>query len=402
MPYRLPALIETIGGGSRVLIAEGEKDCDNLDALGIPATTNPMGAGKWPGMADKLNPHFTCADVIICCDNDEPGRNHANEVATSLTGIAARIRVLDIEKFWPACPPKGDISDWIAAGGTIEQIDALIERLPDWSPDAEQETAEAAADAPTIHWHGEIRPTESRTWLVQDLIPTVGKGLLSGQWGTYKTFVALDLAHAVMSGSAFLDLDVIRRGGILFVALEGQYEIPVRLQALVDHNGKIEGKAPFAWIESCPSLLADEAIDRLMKTVDQVAAKLRNDFDLPLALIFFDTMILAAGYTKDGADNDTATANAVLKAMALLSQRAGCFVLGVDHFGKAVETGTRGSSAKEGNADLVFALLGERTITGEITDTKLAIRKRRSGGSGQEFPFKPQTSTWASMRAASR
>ena len=101
-------------------------------------------------------------------------------------------------------------------------------------------------------------------------------------------------------------------------------------------------------------------------------------------------MILAAGYTKDGADNDTTTANAVLKAMALLSQRAGCFVLGVDHFGKAVETGTRGSSAKEGNADLVFALLGERTITGEITDTKLAIRKRRSGGSGQEFPFKPQ------------
>ena len=165
---------------------------------------------------------------------------------------------------------------------------------------------------------------------------------------------------------------------------------PVRLQALVDHNGKIEGNAPFAWIESCPSLLAGDAIDQLMKTVDQVAAKLRHDFDLPLSLIFFDTMILAAGYTKDGGDNDTTTTNAVFKAMTLLSQRAGCFVLGVDHFGKAVETGTRGSSAKEGNADLVLALLGERTITGEITDTKLAIRKRRSGGSGQEFPFKPQ------------
>ena len=128
-----------------------------------------------------------------------------------------------------------------------------------------------------------------------------------------------------------------------------------------------------------------------MKRLDKVAAKLKADFDLPLVAVFIDTIVLAAGYTKDGADNDTATTNVVLRTMAELATRAGCFVFGIDHFGKDVNVGTRGNSVKEGNADVVLALLGDRAITGEISSTKLAIRKRRGGANGQEFPFRPQT-----------
>ena len=43
-----------------------------------------------------------------------------------------------------------------------------------------------------------------------------------------------------------------------------------------------------------------------------------------------------------------------------MSHHTGAFVLGVDHFGKAVETGTRGSSAKEAAADTVLAMLATR------------------------------------------
>jgi len=72
---------------------------------------------------------------------------------------------------------------------------------------------------------------------------------------------------------------------------------------------------------------------------------------------------------------------------AQLSQLTGALVLGVDHFGKAVETGTRGSSAKEGRADVVLALLGDKAISGEITNTRLAVRKNRAGPGGRELPF---------------
>jgi hypothetical protein len=129
----------------------------------------------------------------------------------------------------------------------------------------------------------------------------------------------------------------------------------------------------------------------LVKRLDKAAAKMKATFGLPLVAAFIDTMVLAAGYTKDGADNDTATTNTVLRAMAGLATRTGCFVFGIDHFGKNVDVGTRGNSVKEGNADLVLALLGDRTITGEIANTKLAIRKRRGGANGQEFPFTTRT-----------
>src|SRR5262245_41400157 len=47
VPYQLPALIQAVLQGREVFIPEGEKDCSNLMRLGLAATTNPMGAGKW-------------------------------------------------------------------------------------------------------------------------------------------------------------------------------------------------------------------------------------------------------------------------------------------------------------------------------------------------------------------
>ena len=74
----------------------------------------------------------------------------------------------------------------------------------------------------------------------------------------------------------------------------------------------------------------------------------------------------------------------VLKAMA---QTLGCFVLGVDHFGKNVEAGTRGASSKEGASDLVLACLGDKSLSGSVSNTRLAVRKNRGGQQGQEYPF---------------
>jgi hypothetical protein len=140
------------------------------------------------------------------------------------------------------------------------------------------EQATAAADS-AIHWHGEIDTAASRAWLVQDLLPEVGKGLVAGQWGTYKTFTVFDIAYSVMTGTPFLGFEVARRGGVLFIALEGQSEVAIRLQGVVDHKGSGKPQpAPFAWVETCPPLLAGNAVEDLSKITDQVAAKLKADF----------------------------------------------------------------------------------------------------------------------------
>jgi hypothetical protein len=150
VPYRLPELIEALANEYLIVIVEGEKDADNLRALGVPATTNCGGANKWHS---DLNRFFAGADVVVVADNDPqatdkdgnplfhsdgrpklPGQDHAQDVARQLHGIAARIRVLDLGKQWLDCPLKGDISDWIASGGTVELLNEVIDRLQDWSP----------------------------------------------------------------------------------------------------------------------------------------------------------------------------------------------------------------------------------------------------------------------------
>src|SRR5262245_19262802 len=110
--YRLPELVEAVAAGETIYIPEGEKDADNLRAIGFAATTNPGGAKKW---RDEYSQHLRSADVVVLPDNHAEGREHGEHVIASLKGVAKRIRVLDIGKHWADCPNKGDISNWLAA-----------------------------------------------------------------------------------------------------------------------------------------------------------------------------------------------------------------------------------------------------------------------------------------------
>ena len=120
--YRLPALLEAIANEQPVFVAEGEKAVDALIKLGVPATCSPHGAGKW---RDEYSAHLKGAKIIILPDADAPGRHHAAQVAKSLTGVAASVKVLAL----PGLPEGGDAYDWIAAGGTAEKLWGLVEAL---------------------------------------------------------------------------------------------------------------------------------------------------------------------------------------------------------------------------------------------------------------------------------
>lgn len=132
--YRLPDLAAAIHKGQTIYLAEGEKDVDNLVQLGLPATTNPGGAGKWRVSYSEA---LRGAHVAILPDNDPPGRNHADVVAQALQGLAAEVRVIAL----PGLEEKGDVSDWIAGlrqqGKEAQQIrselSAQVEAASPWS-----------------------------------------------------------------------------------------------------------------------------------------------------------------------------------------------------------------------------------------------------------------------------
>jgi 5S rRNA maturation endonuclease (ribonuclease M5) len=130
--YRLPEVIAAVKAGTPVLIPEGEKDANALAGLGFCATCNAGGASrpgdrKWlPEFADVLRG----ANVFILPDKDEPGRRHAQNVAQSLFGQAARIAIVELPD--RDGKPVKDASDWLSAGGDAAELSALLDAAPEW------------------------------------------------------------------------------------------------------------------------------------------------------------------------------------------------------------------------------------------------------------------------------
>lgn len=118
--YRLPQVIQAIQTGETIYIVEGERDVHTLETLGLTATTNAGGAGKFRDThAQQL---VGASLVIVIADNDTVGIAHAQAVMAELSwiGIVSSLK-------YPADGCK-DATDHIAAG---HQIGHLKEHQPD-------------------------------------------------------------------------------------------------------------------------------------------------------------------------------------------------------------------------------------------------------------------------------
>lgn len=134
LPYRLPELLASIGP---VFVTEGEKDADRLASLGLVATCNSGGAEKFGA---DLARYFEGRRVVILQDNDKAGRDHARDVKRKLAGVAEGA-ILAL----PGLPAKGDVSDWLDAGGTVAGLLELGEAALD-APAHDPETGEILDD----------------------------------------------------------------------------------------------------------------------------------------------------------------------------------------------------------------------------------------------------------------
>jgi putative DNA primase/helicase len=140
VPYRLPELVKRTT--ENIFVCEGERDVETLEGLGLLATCNPMGAGKWRAeYSDVLRER----SVVILPDNDGPGRAHAVTVCADLLRVGCEVRIVEV-------PEGKDVSEWLGAGGTLAELQALaigqptltveaLAALPErWGLNAETET----------------------------------------------------------------------------------------------------------------------------------------------------------------------------------------------------------------------------------------------------------------------
>lgn len=127
--YRLPEL----HGCTVAYIPEGERDVHSLVDIGLPATCNAGGAGKWRADYTQQLRDAGVRKVVVLPDNDQPGRDHANDVARSCHSAGMEVKIIEL----PGLNAKGDVADWIAAGHTREDLATLVKATPLYLPDTD-------------------------------------------------------------------------------------------------------------------------------------------------------------------------------------------------------------------------------------------------------------------------
>lgn len=212
--YRLPEL----QGRRTIFIAEGEKDVDALWALGLPATTNAGGAGKWQSEHTQMLTRAGCQQVIILPDNDPPGATHGRDVARSCVAANLEVKLIPL----PDLPRKGDVSDYLARHAKADLL-AIVKDAPLFNP------ARLVTAAPPLTLTSLAdfldEPDDQVDWVVEDRIPAGSVVLFVAPPKAGKSTAARELACAVSRGESWLGWKTTPGAVWLFVFEDKRSEV---------------------------------------------------------------------------------------------------------------------------------------------------------------------------------
>lgn len=344
VPFQLHKIVES---QSPIVIVEGEKDALNLTKRGLLATCNSEGAGKW---RPELNQYFKDRQVWIIPDNDEPGRAHALKVAASLYGTARGIKMVEL----PGSPVKGDVSDFLASGKTIQDVKAALQAGQTYTPDFQFVSSAPVSEhgfsldrLPNV-WDIDA-PIE---WLVDGLFVHGAMTLVTGDSGVGKSTLSLALAGAVAQGKPFLNR-VTGRKRVLYVDGENPVSaVRERLDRL--HIPKLDNLDLWGgWVKECQPQ-GPECLPVL-----EWARKHKG-------VIIYDSLI----QFHPGSEQDSSETRQYLKLYRDLVNE-GCAVILLHHTGKGENSKQyRGSSDIKAAADQAFCL----ELIGQAEEGRSALR----------------------------
>ncbi len=424
--YRYPELLAA-PTGETVFVVEGEKDVDNLRRLGGVATCNPMGAGKWHHVSDCVPRAFAGRRVVVLPDADEPGREHATQVAQSLTPVASNVRVVEL----PARngSPIKDVSDWLAAGGTFEELQQIAtsaepgetagaapgDAFADEIKTALVDVSNALGSSVTAHRHplffdaGDLfrRDFPSTAWLVTGLITRGGLVQFGAEPKSGKTWLALEIAVAITTGTRALGDAYAARGVVAyFFAEDLDRQVRNRIRALL--AGRNLGPPALGGrLHVCPrGKTLDITRDEDLAWVVASARRLGQ-----LDLLVLDPL----RDIHSGKENESDDMANVMRRMKVLGEVLGCTVGFAHHTAKASkESGdrragqrARGSGAIHGSTDsgIYFGLRGGDGKN--VLDIGVEVEIKGAGGMGRfaarlaiedDDEQEARQATWAVMR----
>lgn len=207
--YNLPTLLAR--PDDRVYVVEGEKTADAAATLGLLTTTSAHGSN---GAAGTDWRPLGGREVVLVPDNDVPGDKYARDVAGLLAKLspAPTVRTIRLTDGWPDLPTGGDLVDIVTTdadrGEIVTKLEALI---------AAAETP--AQPGPVLIRMSDVEPREV-SWLWPGRIPLGRITLLVGRPGEGKSFITIDAAARVTTGTPWPDRAECPRGSVILISAE--------------------------------------------------------------------------------------------------------------------------------------------------------------------------------------
>lgn len=227
------------------------------------------------------------------------------------------------------------------------------------------------------------------SWIVKDIIPESGCGLLVSSPKVGKTRVAIELALGIATGTAPLGINVQQQRGVGFFSLEdGEYLFSSRMDSSLNND---EGREKYHWDghitedlnwhpqTKMPMLTnftqvdfsTDEDKQRLLLTIQK--------YDLKLVII--DTLSMAIGKADVSSSTDM---YGILKDIKTIAKATKCAIMFIHHTrkrvfekGESIQEKVLGSTALHAWVDFILSLAPPEEDDNLL---RLAIQTKMGGG----------------------
>ena len=339
--------------GSRqvVFVGEGFATCASVHEATGATVLVAFDCGNLPKVAKIAKSLYLGAKIVMAADNDQftdnnPGIKAATEAANSVHGLIVHPVFSDSEV--NAGKPT-DFNDLHVLRG----LDAVREQIEMVTAPMRETLAFEFSRADSL----ELKEIQ---WVVEDYVEADSLAQVFGDPGGGKSFVAIDIACCIASGTSWHGHEV-RKGAVFYIAGEGHNGLARRLKAWeLGNNVSLSGVPLF---KSHRAAQLYDITDAAM--VAQSIKTLVDESGLDPSMIIIDTLARNMG----GDENSTQDMNAFIQNMDIyLRQHYKCCVMVIHHSGAMDKDRSRGSTALRGALDAEYKVQldqASKTITFE-------------------------------------
>lgn len=207
-------------------------------------------------------------------------------------------------------------------------------------------------------------------WLIEDFIEDDASGVMFGEPGCYKSFLAFDMALAVATGRPWQGHPV-KQGPVVYVAGEGHNGLARRIGAWFQHHDiKMDG-VPFALTPSAVALTDEDTVKNLVEVI-------RNAFPgRRPAMVVIDTLAKNFGA---GDENSTSDMNRFVDHVdRMIRSEFNCSTLIVHHTGHNNTDRARGARSLEAGVDIQYRVEKPADKVAKLTNVRMKNAAMRDG-----------------------